>query len=113
MSNDAADPPDAAPDTYDDVDREAILARRRRLIATALSGLALTSCAASTSGADSGDGARIEASVEADAWPQPCLSAVLDAGDASRDTGAPSDATDVPGDQSKPMPCLDPAFDGG
>lgn len=94
-----------------DEDRDAILLRRRRFLATALLGLTAAGCGASTTPGDpdAGDGApqaclRVapDTGVVDDANPQPCLGAP--APDVS-----PVDATDA-----TPTPCLDIAFtDGG
>ncbi len=95
----------AAPLSQNDTDRAAILARRARLIAVALAGLAVTAdCGAGTAPEPSEDGGQTDAPF------RPCLEPPLeDSGrkdsdklDAATDSDAPlqEDAT--------PQPCLAP-----
>ena len=101
-------------DADDDVDRDAILARRGRMISTAMAGLLVAAC--------SGDQHEPE--------PQPCLSPPIqetapevclsiniphpEAADAGT-TQAPADAGTMPSDAGRPQPCLsfDPLPDAG
>ena len=112
-------------DDQDEADREAILARRRRLIALTVAGITT----AATMGGDCGDaspGPCLRGDAGGfDAGAMPCLSdaggelpdSALDAGtDAGTDGGPmpclapkPSDAgTDAGTDSGMPMPCLAP-----
>lgn len=107
-------------DDDDDFDREAILARRKRFLATALAGLALTSACASepclsiVAPEDVHD-ASDESVDRPDVTPQPCLGQALDAGmDVMPDVGPQpclSPPIDVPpdnGPDAQPQPCLSP-----
>jgi hypothetical protein len=116
----------------DELDREAILARRKRFIATALAGLALSQAACGDSVAclsfvppqdadviedvvdataeagadvtDAGGDARDATAPDADAMPMPCLSPLPP--DAGPDAGP--DASPDAAPDAMPMPCLSP-----
>ena len=77
------------PTQADELDREAILARRRRFVAAALSRPALTGCSSAISSSDAG--------------PWTCLTADLGEVSSMPRLGVPLDA-------GSPMPCLDTAF---
>ena len=83
-----------------DEDRRAILSRRSRFIALALSGLA----SAGTAGCYDGHGRGDDAGIEADAEPVPCLAPPL-----------PEDAgvTTCLSVDAGPLPCLEPPYDAG
>jgi hypothetical protein len=84
-----------------DEDRRAILSRRSRFIALALSGL--TSVGTAGCYDDHGRDDRV------DAAPVPCLS---DSG-VPRDAGQPVPCLGAPLEDAGPTPCLEPSFDGG
>lgn len=88
--------------TEDELDRQAILARRKRFIGAALLGLAGAAAVACSDAIDTPKGDAGTADAAADATPQPCLSPVVPPEDAGRDTG--SDA----GADATPQPCLSP-----
>ena len=106
-------------DERDDLDRDAILARRRRFIAAALSGLVMTQCSSTVEGVDAATDAPVDAPRDAvtDRGPQPCLSPrPPDAGPdavaqpclgALPDDAGPQPCLEVPFD-AEPMPCLEP-----
>lgn len=120
-------------DERDDLDRDAILARRRRFIAAALTGLVMTHCSSTVEGVDAATDVASDAAgdVTTDRGPQPCLTplppdAGPDAGTAQPCLGAlPDDAGPQPclsadagppvdvGFDAGPQPCLDVAFDAG
>ena len=122
-----------SPPFDDDEDREAILARRKRFIASALAGLAMVSSAnCSTSQTclsialpEDAQEDVTDASDAADApdtTPQPCLSLPIDAGPDVPDAGPqpcltpPLDVPDVPdtgpdAPDVGPQPCLVPPLD--
>ncbi len=107
----------------DDLDREAILARRRRFMAAALSGLVMTQCASTAQpclrvGQDSAVDTGSPGDTGRDTGPQPCLTvdAALDTGrDAGFDVG-PQPCLEPPldaGFDTSPQPCLSVAIDAG
>jgi hypothetical protein len=90
-----------------DQDRAAILARRKRFVAAALSslslGAAVADCAPTACLSPQPQDARTQTDVASQAEAQACLSV-------ARDEGVPTDASD----DSAPMPCLGVApTDGG
>ena len=104
----------------DDADREAILARRNKLIAVALAGLT-SACGSSTCLRPLSDaGSRVDAGPAdsgMDAEPVPCLSPPL-RDDAGSDASAPDASDDLDGSidtDAEPMACLRmaPPPDGG
>lgn len=91
-------------DDRDDEDRRAILSRRSRLIALALSGLTT----AATAGCYDDHGRRDDGGVEVDSGvPLPCLSPPL------MDAGAPVPCLGAPLEDAGPTPCLEPPADAG
>lgn len=87
-----------------DEDRRAILSRRSRFIALALSGLA----SAGTAGCYDGHGRGDDAGIEVDAEPVPCLSPPL-----PEDAGMPVPCLGAPLEDAGPTPCLEPPYDAG
>jgi hypothetical protein len=91
----------------EDPDRDAILARRRRLVALALTGLTTAAPGCYESHERAGDGGAIVDARTADVGaPRPCLS----------DSGGPMPCLGTPlEDAGEPMPCLSqkPPDDGG
>ena len=81
----------------DDDDRKAILGRRNRLIALALTGLSSAGCYQSHEARDAGE--------MVDSSPMPCLSPPDDAG--------PFPCLEPPLGDGGPVPCLSIARDGG
>lgn len=83
-------PRDVADDEHDDPDRAAILARRRRFLAVALSGVAATALAG------------------CETTPAPCLRLAIDAGAETQDAGPDAASSSDAGADASPMPCLAP-----
>jgi hypothetical protein len=112
---DSRDRPASSNDPEHDEDREAILARRSRFMAAALSTLVLANCGTPQPCLDIAVDAGPDADADADASPLPCLT------DSSWEREAGPDADPQPclsapldaGEDAKPMPCLDIAPDAG
>lgn len=96
-------------DESDAVDRQAILSRRQRFVASALASIALSSCASGVNPhADAAADVR-DAPDGSDAQPQVCLSRPIDVIDWQ--DAAPEACLSAP--DAQPMPCLDPVIDSG
>ena len=101
----------------DELDREAILARRRRFIAAALSGIVLSQAACATPQPCLEPVPPTKDASTDTGTPQPCLSPVWDAGpdngppppDAGPDAGPQPCLTPLPPDAG-PQPCLSDVF---
>ncbi|MDP3275297.1 MAG: hypothetical protein Q8Q09_08900 [Deltaproteobacteria bacterium] len=111
-----------ADDPQDHEDREAILARRRRFVAAALSSLTLSATALVDCAPQPCLSPRMQDAQVADATPQPCLTApppdVRESDASEPDAREAVDAADVQdtrdAQDAQPMPCLSPPLpDGG
>lgn len=88
--------------TEDELDRQAILARRKRFIGAALLGLASAAAVACSDAIETPAGDAGTTDAAADATPQPCLSPVVPPEDGGKDASSDANA------DATPQPCLSP-----
>lgn len=88
--------------TEDELDRQAILARRKRFIGAALLGLAGAAAVACSDAIETPKGDAGTTDAAADATPQPCLSPVVPPEDGGKDASSDANA------DATPQPCLSP-----
>lgn len=100
MTDEKGRSPDDA--TEDELDRQAILARRKRFIGAALLGLAGAAAVACSDAIETPKGDAGTTDAAADATPQPCLSPVVPPEDGGKDASADANA------DATPQPCLSP-----